>query len=173
MGLNIQCNLLPCRVLLDGGSYSLFFQNSEKQNGDKKQEPERPKSLALNGKDPEKAEDDAAVEENKENEKVNGHKDNGNDKKEQEMNGKENDKNKVNGHNNIDKDLPNGKEDHGKKVEIKVQNGSCRHECKFESNRKHSLKVHLRSLDEIIGQAVDHLKHRGELWRIKTELKKT
>ena len=33
----------------------------------------------------------------------------------------------------------------------------------FDHNRKNSLQVHLRGLDEIIGQAIDHLKTRGEL----------
>ena len=33
----------------------------------------------------------------------------------------------------------------------------------FDHTRKNSLKVNLRGLDEIIGQAIEHLKHRGEI----------
>jgi len=33
----------------------------------------------------------------------------------------------------------------------------------FDHTRKNSLQIHLRGLDEIIGQAIDHLKNRGEL----------
>ena len=40
---------------------------------------------------------------------------------------------------------------------------------KYDDTRKNSLKVNLRGLDEIIGQAIEHLKHRGELV-VHTEL---
>jgi len=40
---------------------------------------------------------------------------------------------------------------------------------KYDHTRKNSLKVNLRGLDEIIGQAIEHLKHRGELV-VHTEL---
>ena len=39
----------------------------------------------------------------------------------------------------------------------------------YDHTRKNSLKVNLRGLDEIIGQAIEHLKHRGELV-VHTEL---